>query len=755
MKQLLVILIVFLCLAQPTMAQDQDQRKKVAVVLSGGGAKGMAHIGVLKVIERAGIPVDIVTGTSMGSIIGGLYACGYRAEKLDSIVMAQDWGYVLSDKDDLSHQSLREREKQNTYAISMSVNLGKKSADLGGGFILGKNINMLFNALTAPYNDSIDFNKLPIPFACVATNIIDNTEYDFHSGVLSVAMRASMAIPGVFSPVRMGNMVLVDGGLRNNFPADIAREMGADYIIGVTVQGKEKEAGDIGSTAAVLTQIIDVNCKNKYDDNLAITDIPIRVNTTGYGPGSFNLTAIDTLIRRGEEAAMAHWDELLELREKVGGTTVVAPKNGKPITGQRILISRKPLVRSAMHRIGKLEFVNMSETDAQFIRSKFRLREGDSIDHNKASLVATSIRLDLFYKSAVFRIEPNAVPNADGSSDAKVTFTAGDKKTNEVNVGVRFDNEEMVALQANAAFPLRSKLPMELDFTLQLGKRIMGRIDWAFHPKSFISPSVSYIYRDNDINFYEYGERSYNITYHQYTVQVAPFNFNVRNFNVNIATAWDYFRQRDFLVDRLTEHQVSNPDNEHFFSYFVNIYYNSEDEWFFPRRGAQFRAKFTYYTDNFVGIDGKAGIRVFDAMWRMSFRNGKYLTIQPMLYGRMLFGRAPSFYISNTVGGEWFGNYVEQQLPFAGIRHIEQAWDKMVAAQLQAQVNLTQNNIIMLRLAAGQNADELKDLLDYRTMLGTSLSYYYNTMLGPLGATVGYSNTTKKLSGYINLGFVF
>ena len=120
MKQLLVILIVFLCLAQPTMAQDQDQRKKVAVVLSGGGAKGMAHIGVLKVIERAGIPVDIVTGTSMGSIIGGLYACGYRAEKLDSIVMAQDWGYVLSDKDDLSHQSLREREKQNTYAISMS-----------------------------------------------------------------------------------------------------------------------------------------------------------------------------------------------------------------------------------------------------------------------------------------------------------------------------------------------------------------------------------------------------------------------------------------------------------------------------------------------------------------------------------------------------------------------------------------------------------------------------------------------------------
>ena len=206
------------------------ERKKVAVVLSGGGAKGTAHIGALKVIERAGIPIDIVTGTSMGSLVGGLYAIGYNLMPLQR--KRQDWAYVLSDKDDLSHQSLQERERQNTYIISHGLTIGKRNNN-EGGIIKGRNISMLLEKLCMGYADSLDFNKLPIPFACVATNIVDNSEVDIHSGRLPQALRASMAIPAFFSPVRMGNMVLVDGGLKNNYPADIARQMGADIIIGV------------------------------------------------------------------------------------------------------------------------------------------------------------------------------------------------------------------------------------------------------------------------------------------------------------------------------------------------------------------------------------------------------------------------------------------------------------------------------------------------------------------------------------------
>ena len=729
----------------PAMVRQHTPRKKVAVVLSGGGAKGMAHIGVLKVIERAGIPIDIITGTSMGSIIGGLYACGNRSERLDSIVRAQDWSYVLSDQEDLSHQSLRERERKNTYAISTSLNLDKRTIDSGGGFIIGKNISTLFNALTAPYNDSIDFNDLPIPFACVATNIVDNTEYDFHSGMLSTAMRASMAIPGAFSPVRMGDMVLVDGGLRNNFPADIAREMGADYVIGVTVQGKAKTADEIASTSAVLSQIVDVNCKNKYEENLSITDIPIRVNTGGYGAASFNRAAIDTLIRRGEETAMEHWDELVALAEQL--------KNGKK--QQRIMIKHDPLVPVTHYKIGSLVFENMSESDQEFLRRKFHLNEGDSIDNSQADLIAATMRMDLFYKRADYRIVDHAVNCDDGTTAAKVVFTAGEKKDNEVGVGIRFDNEEKVALQANAVFRMHTKVPMELDVTMRLGRRMMGRADWSFHSTGVFRPTLSYVYRHNDIDLYEYGTKTYNFTYNQHSVEVVPLSFMVRNFNVKLGGTFDIYKYRTLLVTSKSDHQIILPDKEHFITYFAQIDYNSEDEWHFPRRGAKFKARFGYITDDFVHLNDEVGLREIAAMWRMSFPMGKRFSLQPMLYGRLLSGIKPPYVVSNVMGGEWFGHCVSQQVPFAGVSTLELAWDKLVCAQLQGQVNLSQSSILLLRMAAGQNADDFNQLLKHSTMLGTSFSYFYNTMFGPLGATIGYCNMTKEPSFFVNLGFVF
>ena len=198
------------------IAGTKGSRKKVAVVLSGGGAKGMAHIGVLKVLERAGIPIDIVTGTSMGSIVGGLYAIGYNANALDSVARAQDWSYVISDKENLRNLSLKDRMRQYTYVFTTGLVIGKKDVN-AGGLIKGKNLAELFMQLCSGYTDSLDFSKdLPIPFACVATDIIENSEVDFHSGRLPQAMRASMSIPGAFSPVRLGNKVLVDGGLKNN-----------------------------------------------------------------------------------------------------------------------------------------------------------------------------------------------------------------------------------------------------------------------------------------------------------------------------------------------------------------------------------------------------------------------------------------------------------------------------------------------------------------------------------------------------------
>lgn len=737
-KTIWMVLLASLMAVSQVCAQysTQPKRKKVAVVLSGGGAKGVAHIGALKVIEEAGIPIDIITGTSMGSIVGGLYSIGYRADVLDSIVRAQDWNTLLLDREDLSLQRIAEREKQNTYMISTGITLKKnKGLSATGGIIKGKNLHGLFERLTSGYNDSIDFNTLPIPFACVATDMVTFTEYDFHSGVLPQAMRASMAIPAVFTPVRIGGMVLVDGGMRNNYPADVAREMGADIIIGIAVPDEDKSAEDLGSTTSILKRIVDYNTKNKYEENVSITDVYIPVNTHNYSAASFNSAAIDTLINRGEKAAREHWDELVALRQRIGNYTP------KPQTSV-VLLSPDSV------EITSVEFVDVSPIDEKYIRAKFHLRAKDRLTSRQAELVTTAMRVDLFYQEPSFHLTKTV-------EGVKAVFTGGQKKASQLNLGVRFDTEEMVALQVNADIPMRRAAMTDIDLTLRLGMRIMARLDVAFYPGHLMRPTLSYIFHRDEINIYEKGEKDYNFSYNQHAAELAVLNFNVRNFTISGGIRWDYYHFPHVLKGKDSETSKKAFDDDHFFSYYGRLDYNSENDWYFPARGSKLHAQYVYYTDDFAGLKGKAGMHDVSGMWRKSLSLGERFTIQPMFYGRMLFGSERPGILGNMIGGEWFGHKLAWQMPFAGVNYLEHVDPYLVAMQLQAQQRLGKNNYVLLRVAAAQQADDLENLLDRSTLLGTSLSYYYNTMFGPLGASVGYSNKTKEPYFYINLGYVF
>ena len=724
-----------------------QHRAKVGVVLSGGGAKGMAHIGVLKVLEKAGIPIDIVTGTSMGSIIGGLYSIGYNANALDSMVRVQDWSYVITDREDMRRQSLSDRQKQNTYAFTTGLTIGKKDMQ-AGGFVKGKNLAELFQQLCTGYTDSLDFSRdLRIPFACVATNVIDNSEVDFHSGRLPQAMRASMAIPAAFSPVRIGDKVLVDGGLKNNYPADIARQMGADIIIGVTVQGAPKVAEDMGGTMSILSQIIDVNCKNKYDENLAITDLHLQVDTKGYGSASFSQAAIDTLIRRGEELAMRHWDDIMALKRRIG-----VDDNYRPT----ILHPLRPRVMSEKQRVSGYSFENMTPQDEQFLRQKFHLNRLDSIDAKMEQQLTTSMRVDLFYQTA----ECQLVPSSDG---VRVVLVAGNRKSAQLHAGFRFDTEEYATVQVGLDVPLKSAVPVNTSITLRLGKRLKAGGELTFHPRSFTRPTISYAFRRNDIDVYMNGDRAYNILYNQFQGELTPLNFDLKNFNLQFSLRWDYMHYRNKLGSDDSP-QISLK-NEHFISYRARLNYNSEDNWYFPTRGVRFDAEYAFVTNEFRKMnvrdaDGKkigkaTGVSDVSANWRMSLTFGSRFTLQPMLYGRLFIGDVIPPVFGNTIGGDWFGHYVEQQMPFAGIGNIEYVSHQFVAAQLQAQLRIATNNYMLLRVAGGQQADDLENLLDTKTLLGIQAAYYYNTMFGPVGATIGYSNRTKKPYFFLNLGYEF
>ena len=523
--------------------------------------------------------------------------------------------------------------------------------------------------------------------------------------------------------------------------------MGADIIIGVTLEGKPKKAEDITGTMSVIAQIIDMNFSNKMAENIAITDLYMNVDPRQFSTASFTPEAADSLVRYGEEEAMKHWDELMALKKLIGIDDSFRPTVHNPLL---------PNAMTARQRVNSFTFENMTPQDEVFLRHKFHLNEVDSIDAKLEQALTTSMRVDLFYNSA----ECQLVPKDDG---VRVVLTAGQRKSMQLHVGARFDSEEYAALQVGLDVPLKTAIPVETDITLRLGKRLMARGEITVHPRFFTRPTFRYTFYSNDVDIYTTGDLDYNIRYTQSQAEFLPIIFDLRNFNLQMGLRWDYIHYRDKLGSEAAVRVALK--NEHFFSYHARLAFNSENDWNFPTRGARFSAEYAYLTNNFAKLNvidengnkvGKtAGMSDVRANWRMSFPLGSGFTLQPMLYGRLLFGTVVPAIFGNTVGGEWFGHYFEQQVPFAGIGHVEMAWDKLLAAQLQGQVNLTENNIVLLRVAAGQNADELKNLLDYRTMLGFSAGYYYNTMFGPLGATLSYCNITKKANFFINLGFVF
>lgn len=394
--------------------------KKIAVVLSGGGAKGMAHIGALKIIEEAGIPIDYIVGTSIGSIVGGLYAIGYTPSQLDSIVRRQEWSWLLSDKTETKKLSLDRREEKEKYIISIPFDPSKKQKM--DGLIQGENLNALFSDLTIGYHDSIDFKNLPIPFACVATDIVSGNEIAFHKGVLSAAIRASMAIPGAFTPIRKDSMVLVDGGLKNNYPADVAKQMGADLIIGVSVQSEPQKAEKLNKVTDILTQVIDFACKNKFESNKELTDLFIQIDTEGYTAGSFSKEAIDSLILRGEEAARSQLNALYSIKEKAGYDKAYIPHSHGPY---------KSLSFIQRISINNIYFTDIGEREISRILRKSRLKEHNLNSVGQIENALNILREEMAYTNVYYTLKETQ----DGNN---LYFHQDNKMENRLNVGIRF-----------------------------------------------------------------------------------------------------------------------------------------------------------------------------------------------------------------------------------------------------------------------------------------------------------------------------
>ncbi|AZC36062.1 patatin-like phospholipase family protein [Pseudomonas chlororaphis] len=289
MRRLLSCLI--LCLLPVFLHAAEAPRPKIGLVLSGGAARGLAHIGVLKALEEQGVKIDAIAGTSMGAVIGGLYASGYKIDELEKLALSIDWQQALSDAPPRADVPFRRKQDDRDFLVKQKLSFRDDgSLGLPLGVIQGQNLALLLESMLAHASDTRDFDKLPIPFRAVATDIASGEKVVFRKGHLPRVIRASMSIPAVFAPVEMDGRLLVDGGMTDNIPLDVARDMGVDIAIVVDIGTPLRSRQQLATVVDVLNQSITLMTRRNSEEQLATlhkNDVLIQPPLASFGVTDF------------------------------------------------------------------------------------------------------------------------------------------------------------------------------------------------------------------------------------------------------------------------------------------------------------------------------------------------------------------------------------------------------------------------------------------------------------------------------------
>jgi NTE family protein len=456
------------------------------LALEGGGALGFAHIGVLKWMEEHRIPVDFVVGTSMGGLVGGAYATGMRPEEVRELVVRIDWNAVLRASTEYSDLSFRRKEDRRDYPNSLEFGL-RKGAKFPAGFNSGQEVDVILDRIALPYSTLKSFDDLPIPFRCIATDLVGRREYVFKSGSLSRALRATMSIPGFFTPVREGNRIYVDGGLLDNLPTDVAKETGADVVIGVHLQEAPLSPEATLSSFAALAQAFNVVTSVNEQRGMDLADILIQVDVTKFSGAEFNRP--DPFIAQGYKAAEqsasalmkfalndSEWNAYLERREARRIKSVPSP-NFLEVTGTsavQVELIKKDLEKYANQTIDEPKL----EQDLQLLIGRGRY------SNMNYSIAESGGQYGLRINAVEKEYAPpmvNPIFLIDGSQYNNVLFSAGARFT-FLDVG-RPGAELRTDVLAGSTYQLSSEYVRPIEST-----------SWFVAPRANISSDTINLY---------------------------------------------------------------------------------------------------------------------------------------------------------------------------------------------------------------------------------------------------------------------
>ena len=758
---------------QQRMAEIRKHRPTVALVLSGGGAKGAAHIGVIERIEELGIPVDMVLGTSMGGLVGSLYALGYTPAQMDTIIRGIDWPWVFSDKVSREHISYAEMKYKEKYLLSIpfyyerdyfkaklqndeeqslvrrhnDVHFGADHEDDGrdlvkrnligslpSAYIYGQNVSNLISSLTIGYQDSLDFKELPVPFVCVATDMVSGKAKIWHSGKINTAMRSTMSIPGVFAPVRTEGMVLVDGGLRDNYPTALAREMGADIIIGVDLSDSRKTYSNVNNLGDIIGQGIDMLSRDAFDRNVVIPDVKIKPDLHEFNMMSFSDRNIDVIIERGRNAALAQDIPLRKVAAKTADRYKSTQAGTRAFSADSLMIS-------------EIEILGVQPNERAILMDRLDIELDQKMSRSDLEHVVDRIYGTQAYDFVTYELLGSENPY-------KLVITCRKGPVHQFGLGVRADTEEIVSVLLNVGLFTHKLYGHSFDMESKIGANPYMNLNWSYDMPKFPTINAKATIRWTDLDMLRLSDDnrlSFNYLAAKQEVYLSNMHWNYLDIKGGVRN--EVFDIGNFRSSQVVgDYDLSQLTND-YVSLFADLRSYTFDDGYFPTRGVKagvsYAWTFTGFPHSFMPF------HTIQADTKVVVPMGEHVAFMPSFNFRFLLGHDIPVAYFNAVGGSLPGRYLDHQIPFVGINQLAAMKNILTVYRADLRVKLAKNNYLTAIANYVRTCDFWVSYAAGPGNIGAALEYSYDSIFGPLTFNLHWSDFTNKVGFYISAGYNF
>ncbi|MEO8582717.1 MAG: patatin-like phospholipase family protein [Flavitalea sp.] len=745
-KQVFTILSIFILLNVYVFGQTKEGRPRIGLTLSGGGAKGLAHIGILKALDSAGVKVDYISGTSMGSLIGALYASGYSATDIERMAHKIDWDEMLSNQSSLRAIVMEEKEEYSKYAIELPwVNHAFR---LPSGVLEGEELWLKLSELFFPVNNIKDFSKFSIPFKCIATDIATGEAVVLDSGEIVTAIRASMAIPSLFTAVEQKGLTLIDGGVVRNFPVKDVKEMGADYIIGSRVamglQPKEK----VTNALQILLQIVFFKEAISSKEDIKLCNIYIPMPLENYSAASFGKA--DELLEEGKKEGKKFYPQFKKLADSLN--SIYGPK---PIVPHRL-----PKVDSIY--VSGIEIKGLQQTTKDFFKNTMGFEEGRFYTSVKIAKMVRKVFGTRYYNRIVYALNPM------GYGTVKLVFDVVENPTTFAKLAVHYNNFMGISLIGNLTTRNFFFSNSRSLVTVNLGENFRARAEHLqyFGRGKNIAMILGTQYDNIGITTYSSYHKDGLYGMQLYKADVR-FEFSAnRKFTIGLGTRFDWIKYKPSIQSVFDIKGLNN-----FLTSFAFFSVNTLNKTIFPRRGFRLEGEFgwvynqnpsiTFYSNGqLVTNPDSLGIS-YNNYQHFIFNGDAYapfssrLTFISGLQTGINFNYKQSILNDFNIGG--LTKTIRNQVMFAGLEENSFNTPSVATALLGLRYELY-NNMYVTGKANGlvNNFISANNILQKPSFLsGYAVSFAYNFALGPLEISAMYCDQSRRVRPYINLGIAF